>query len=439
MSYLSNNLFQASEAAERMRLEIGAKALRYYDGLEPDKILAVKPGGPDDNIAVNYAETIVDKGVSFLFGEELGIEIGSESDTSGEAYLEEVWPMDARSVDLVDLATNGGIFGHAWLKIALSEGRPAIYVLDSQNMSAEWDKKNYKRVIRYRNQYNTTDENNQPIIWREDTDRDGAQWVINEYQSKPDKIGWTLISSTPWPYEFAPVFECKNLPKPNEFYGRADLSRYVLALIFYLARVDSLINKIIRAHASPKPVAKGLKSQDLKIGTDDILFLPNLDQQIELLEMSGDLRGAMDFRKLLREGLSEVSHVPEVATGKLDSIGQLSGLALKILYGPLLDQTIKKRRLYGKLVKDAVSALLAIGGKPGLPVSLRWQNPMPSDEAATLNNALVKKQIGVSSDTLLQELGYDPDEEKVKRQADIEETMAAAERAFNRGNQGDEE
>jgi hypothetical protein len=439
VSYLSNNLFQASEAAERMRLEIGAKALRYYDGLEPDKILTVKPGGPDDNIAVNYAETIVDKGVSFLFGEELGIEIGSESDTSGEAALEEVWPMDARSVDLVDLGTNGAIFGHAWLKIALSEGKPEIYVLDSQNMSAEWDKKNYKRVNLYRNQYNTTDEDGRPIVWREDTIRNGNQWQIVESYSTPDKTGWIEVSRVDWPYEFAPVFECKNLPKPNEFYGRADLSRFVLALIFYIARVDSLINKIIRAHASPKPVAKGLKSQDLKIGTDDILFLPNLDQQIELLEMSGDLRGAMDFRKLLREGLSEVSHVPEVATGKLDSIGQLSGLALKILYGPLLDQTIKKRRLYGKLVKDVVSALLVIGGKGAQPVTLRWHDPMPSDETATLNNALVKKQIGVSSDTLLQELGYDPDEEKVKRQADIEETMAAAERAFNRGNQGDEE
>lgn len=421
------------ELADRMRLENGAQALRYYDGLEPDKILRVKPGDVDDNVATNYAATIVDKGVSFLFGEELGIEIGSEGDDSGEAFLEEVWPMDARSVDLVDLGTNGAIFGHAWLKIALDAGRPEIYVLDSQNMSAEWDKKNYKRVNLYRNQYNTTDDAGQPIIWREDTIRNGNQWQIVESYSTPDKSGWIEVSRVNWPYEFAPVFECKNLPKPNEFYGRADLSRYVLALIFYLARVDSLINKIIRAHASPKPVARGLKPQDLKIGTEEILYLPSVEQKLELLEMSGDLRGAMDFRKQLREALSEVSHVPEVATGKLDSIGQLSGLALKILYGPLLDQTVKKRRLYGKLVKDAVSALLQIGGKGGLPITLRWPNPMPSDENAALNNALIKKQIGVSSDTLLLELGYDPDQEKEKRQADAEEAMARAERQFNRG------
>lgn len=414
MAYLTKHLIEIRDAAEIERQTSGVKALAYYDGAQPSGILKVKEDGIDDNVSTNYAQTIVDKGTSFLFGSDLKIDVGTE----GDRLLSEVWPEDSRAVDLVDLATNGGIFGHAWLKIAIAEAVPQIHVLDPLNMSASWDKGDYKQVTRYRNQFNTEDENGTPIIWREDTIRVTGGWQIIESASRPDSRNWQEVRRISWPYPFAPIIECKNLPKPNEFYGKPDLSRNVLAICFYIARVDSLINKIIRAHASPKPFAKGLQKQNLEMGTDGMLFLPDKESEIKLLEMSGDLNGALSFRKQLRESLAEVSHVPEVASGKLEGIGTLSGLALKLLYGPLLDRTVTKRRLYGKLVKDVVRAILTIAGtRPG-EIALHWPNPMPADETEMVNNASVKKEIGVSTDTLLSEMGYDPQAERTKRQAE---------------------
>lgn len=449
MSILSQNLKQVFDLAEFERSQLMAKALAYYDGDKPSDMLKVEKDKPNDNVSVNYAETIVEKGVSFLFGDELGVEIGEEEDETGEAYLDEVWPDDTRHVDLIELATNGGIFGHAWLKIMLTDGKPEVCVADPQCMSAKWDSRNYKRVIRYRNQYNTVDDvTRKPIIWREDTERDGKQWIIKEFWRRADSpaslddesVGWVSAGPpTLWPYEFAPVFECKNLPKANEFYGRADLSKYVLSLCFYIARVDSLINKIIRAHASPKPVATGIQKQLLEIGTEQILFLPDKEAKMELLEMTGDLTGAMAFRKQLREALSEVSHVPEVATGKLESVGQLSGLALKILYGPLVDQTSKKRRLYGKLVKDVVKALLIIGGKSDQKVELRWPSMLPGDEQTDWNVALVKNQLGVSKDTILREKGYDSEQELEKSGKEAEAMAKTLMDNFERGQEEDDE
>lgn len=437
MAILADNLRDASRAADAQRAVWLAKALSYYDGDGPGQILTVKRGGPDDNVAVNYASTIVDKGAAFLFGCEADIEIGPQDDFAGEDYLDSIWQEDERAVDLLDLATNGGIFGHAWAKIVLNEGIPQVVILDPLNMSAQWDPKNYKRVLRYRNQYNTTDASGQPIIWREDTERNGAQWVIREYSSRPDAAGWTLEATTDWPWPFAPVFECKNLPKANEFYGRADLSRFVLSLCFYLARVDSLINRIIRAHAGPKPIAKGIAEQDLKVGIDETLFLPSPEQDLKLLEMSGDLNGALAFRKQLREALAEVSHVPEIASGKLDGVGTLSGLALKILYGPLVDQTERKRRLYGKLLKDLVRALLVIGQTAAeQPIEINWPTIIPGDEKEAADVALVKHQLGVSADTLLREMGYDAEAEAEKYAAEQDQAMARAESAFNRGGNG---
>lgn len=436
MAY-GNQLQHLPTAAQDARQQLLAKSLAYYDGDQPKSLLKTKPGGPDDNTAVNYAAVIVDKGVSFLFGAELDIEIGDENDEAGEANLEELWPEDLRHVDLIELATNGAIFGHAWAKLVLDNGRPSVSVLDPLNLSAEWDSRDYRRVMRYRNQYNTTDEAGNPIVWREDTERDGAAWAIKEYWSRPDMSGWTLVSTTAWPWPFAPVFECKNLPKANEYYGRADLSKYVLHLCYYLARTDSLINRIIRAHASPKPIAQGIAEQDLKTGTDDVLYLPSPDQKLSLLEMTGDLAGALAFRKQLREALAEVSQVPEIATGKMESLGQLSGLALKILYGPLVDRTTQKRRLYGRLIKSLVRALFVIAGQAEPRVELHWPQPVPGDDVEAANVALLKKQIGVSADTLLREMGYDAEKEIEKSADEAEEALARQERAFNRG-QGNE-
>ncbi len=418
---LNTLLTNQLELAERDRAEIMARAISYYEGLGPSRMLITRPGDPDDNLAIGYASTIVDKGASFLFGASPDIEIkGVQGDEeAGERYLDQVWEEEMRAVDLLELATNGGIFGHAWVKIATSNGLPTVLVLDPQNMSAEWDPRNYRQIWRYRNQYNTVDERGEPIIWREDTERMGRGWIIQEFYSRPDKTNW-IPAGPPieWPYEFAPIFECKNLPKASEFYGKADLCRPVLALCHYIARVDSLINRIIRVHAYPKPVAKGMREQDLKVGTDQILFLPQVEQDLKLLEMTGDLTAAMNFRKQLREALAEISQVPEIATGKIESVGQLSGLALKILYGPLLDRTYTKQKLYGRMIKQIVRALLVIGQvTPDAQINLKWPSPLPGDDRADAETAILKKQVGVSEESLLRELGYDPDDEKAKTQA----------------------
>jgi hypothetical protein len=70
------------------------------------------------------------------------------------------------------------------------------------------------------------------------------------------------------------------------------------------------------------------------------------------LEVLGDLSSALEFYRELKQALYEVTSVPPVATGKLDSIGQLSGLALGILYGPLIAKTEKKQGTYGDMLEQ---------------------------------------------------------------------------------------
>jgi hypothetical protein len=432
INYLQYN---AKDQAEAARLRLLSTAQLVYDGLGEPQLKKVNANDPDDNVQINYASVIVDKSVSFLFGDPLNIEIGPEEDSAPEEHLEEVWPADQRQEDFIDLATNGAIFGDAWLKLVVEDGVPRPVVLDPLNMSAVWKSKDYRKVIRFINQYNSFDEDSgKPIVYRETTFADGDHWVIREEHSLAANRNFT--SSGPdikWPYKFAPVFHCKNLPKPNEFYGKPDLSRFVLSLIYYIWRTDSLINRILRKHAHPKPVATGVKSQDLKLGIEDILFLPDKEQTLKLLEMTGDLGGAMNFRKQLREGLAEVSHVPEVATSKLESVGQLSGYALKILYGPLIDLSKKKRLMYGRLTKEVIEAMMEIGGLGGRQTQLQWPDLVPNDPKEEAETYTLLNALGVSKDTILRKLGYDPDQEKEKSDSEANDLGSALLSNFEKG------
>lgn len=448
---LNQTLIKDTQLAEAERKALMTRACHAYQGTDIilNRPLKVEANKPDDNVAINYAETIVDKGVGFLFGQDLKISIG-EPDTQqsdAEKYLEEVWPEDVRAEDLIELGTNGGIFGHVWAKIAIEDNMPSVVVGDPECYTAEWSPDNYKKVVRFLNTYRTTDALGKSVLRRENTHQvSPTEWKIDLEESTSQAPTWTVIQSYPWPFPFAPVVHCKNLPTPNQFYGKADLTKHVLSLMYYINRVNSLINKIVRSHAAPKPIATGQKKVEMEMGADSMLFLPNPEAKITLLEMTGDLEQARNFRKDLREALAEISHVPEVTTGKVDDVGQLSGRAMRILYGPLIDQTAKKRRLYGRLIKQLAGNLLVIGGKaPTAPtanggqkvkVSLAWGDALPADEKEQAEVAVLKKQIGFSNDTLIKQMGGDPETERTQRKKDAEETAAQFMNDLDRGGPG---
>ena len=428
--------------AESERHALYGRALAEYDG-RPKMPLTRRPGDPDDNVITNYPSLIVDKGVAFLFGNDQKIGVKpkgatTDNDKKAEELLEEIWPEDERAEDLIDLATNGAIFGDVWAKIVLTDGEPRVCVLDPMNMTAFWSADDYRDVWRYRSEYNTFNEAGDAVVRRQDIEREGAGqsafWWIRDFESKADQKAWVeLHDPIKWKWAKAPVYHVKNLPKANEFYGKPDLTKYTLALAHYLNRADSLINRILRLYAHPKPIAKNLRSQDLNLGSTDILFLPQADQELSLLEMKSDLQGALAFRKQLREALAEVSHVPEIATSKSENIGQLSGRALQILYAPLIDRTKVKRRLYGRFLKALVAGLLEVKGITDQEVSINWAEMLPTDEKESAETALNLMQIGVSKETLQERMGFNPVKEKQRTEAEGGDMASIMLRAFDGG------
>ncbi len=75
----------------------------------------------------------------------------------------------------------------------------------------------------------------------------------------------------------------------------------------------------------------------------------------ERVRIKGEVGSHLDLSRRLDEAMHEPSRTLAVATG------ELSGLALQVLYGPLVEKTRTKRTTYGDLLTELNRRPLIVG------------------------------------------------------------------------------
>jgi hypothetical protein len=437
MGIVGNHLIDEVDQDRQERLQRFQRACRAYEGYLPNP-LKVRYGEPDDNTKINFARVIVDKGTAFLFGRGIEFEVVkpdrstnaeaevvSHAEDDAELWLEKVWRANKKQARLQAIGLNGGIYGHPFVKIVPAFPYPRTVVLDPSTVEVDWDIEDIEKVVRFTISYAACDPytremvNVRQIIERVPGVVVADRWTIIDQRNEPDgsEADWITIDTIEWPYSWPPIVHCQNLPAPNEFWGISDLEDDVLSINHTANFVMSNLSKIIRYHAHPKTWGTGFDPGMNYLGVDDIVALPD-GATLQNLEMQGDISASLDFYGKLREAIHELTRVPEVATGKVDNVGQLSGLALQILYQPLLEKTETKRQLYGDMLVELNMHLLELGGfGPDIETEIHWPEVLPSDSLAERQALQMDKEFGVSDDTILEKLGYDPDLERTKKAA----------------------
>lgn len=415
------DIVQHQEQERLLRLRRAVDA--YYTKLPPT--LMRKPGQADDNLKLGLIRLLVDKSAQFLFNKNFSFEIDMVENTNEEIYLKRVWKRNRKFYTLHSMAVNGALSGHVFVRlIQPTSGRkvPRILVLDPLNVNVRWNPNDLDELEFVHHTYPAIDRFGKPITHRQRFERiDTDQWIIIEETSHPDAENrrWEEASRYAWPWSFPPVYHCQNLPAPNEFWGIADVEDDLIDLLQAMNFTLGTIRKIIRYHGSPKTIASGVNRQQLKVDTDETIILPNPDARIYNLEMASDLGAAMSFYNTLRETLYAEARVPEIALGNLASVGALSGVALKIVYQPILDKTEVKQSLYGEMLEAINAALLVMGGYRDnideVEVRNVWPELLPVDEMIERQMLQIDKEFGVSLTTILGKLGYDYATEQEKR------------------------
>lgn len=436
---MENAIYKAISDTARMSENDRLTAFRkrwevyYGEGKKP-----LKPGndGYDDSIRQNYARMMVDKGVAFLFGKELGFDLTEGEVTPEEVYLKEFWQVNRKMSTLQKLATNGGVCGTAFIKIQWNPAMqyPRTIVVDPETVTVTLAEDDIEAVQSYEIKYPSLNDKGEPIGVRQIIERDGLYWNIIDQRGDIRSGTWYTINEQRWGYEFAPMLHCQNLISANEFWGMSDIEDDLIEVIDKSNFVLASILKTLRFHAFPKSFITGVSNtQDLEFGADKTLLLPT-GAEYKTLEMRSDLTSSITMHREMKELIHELSRIPQIATGKLEGIGQLSGVALEILYQPLIEKTEAKRITYGEMIIELNRRVLALAGYgDDNLVNLHWQELLPKDQKTAAEAALVKKSMGVSTATLLQELGYNSDAEQEKRTGEDGSLGRALLSAFDRG------
>ena len=398
------------------------------------KPLKARQGQPDDNVTVNFVRMIVDKGVSFLFGYEPRFELNELTETDAEEWLAKCWRANRKMQFLQKVALNGAVCGHAFVKIVPRKPHPKLVNLSPEYVHVITDPDDVDEVIRYIIQYPAVGPQGERLTIRQVIERDDeGRWMVTD-QVANGNGPFVTRSETVWPWPWSPIVDCQNLPSPNEYYGIADIEDDVISLNDAINFVLSNMARIVRFHAHPKTWGKGFTARQLSIAVDETIVLPSPEAELHNLEMQSDLEASIRLYERLREALHEITRVPEVATGKLDRAGALSGVALHILYQPLIEKTRQKRMTYGEMLVELNRRLLEMGGfGPDNITTIHWPELLPKDTMAERQAALIDMQLGVSQDTILQRLGFDPQLEREKREASSAQMAEEMLAAFDRG------
>jgi hypothetical protein len=408
--------------------------------------LKVRSGSPNDNVYLNFCKLVVDKSVHFLFGDKLNYDLDSESPERNdkEAYLDDVFRYNNLPVLLQRWATNGGVCGHAFIKIVVQQDTPypRLLVLDPGSVTVCTRPDDHAAVTAYEIHWqvktNQKTEKHKQVIAAGEWFLDGTTsadkftakyWTIVHLvlDNSGGNATWKLTEDEVilWDFPFPPIVDCQNLPAPNDYWGASDLFDSVIAVQRSINRVSSNINRILRLHAHPKTWVNGMTKQQLATlpaDPDGIIALPNPDAFLRNLEMQSDLSSSLAFLRQLREAFHEMTLVPEVTAGRSEAVGSLSGAALKILYGPIVEKTNSKRNTYGEAFIDLCWIILALNNMAGTTlmddtsrVRLGWPDLIPSDPSMESQLIIVDQRIGVSNATLMRKRGYDPISEEARR------------------------
>lgn len=462
--------------ADQERRRQMKQAWKSYRG-EFQPPLKVEKDQPDDNVLVNKMRGIVDALVSSLFGKPVEIEATDEAtdddDTPAQPappptpakpgepipfpkpvkpkkpkatplqdYIDGLWGDDDDKMTLLTKAAiNGGVCGQSFLKLIpprFGMKYPRIVVLDPSIVRIAAHPEDCDLHLAYIIEYATSDKwEKRQIIARVDPnnsletvgDDDVLDtWTITTYMRPTTGNGMTqntwiqVGASEDWLYPFAPIFTCPNLPNPNESWGVPNLTPDLIAENNTLNFLYSNLARIIKYHGHPKTWAAGTNAANISVAVDGVLCFPSPDSKLEALAAMENFAGILSVIASVMANIDEESRVPSVALGRLADLpkGNISGVALQLLFQPLISKVTQMQRLYGKMIREITKAALVMAGLVPMEnyedceIELKWQSLLPADDTAAAQTAMLYKQLGISDDTILSMLGFDPDDEMAK-------------------------
>jgi hypothetical protein len=214
-----------------------------------------------------------------------------------------------------------------------------------------------------------------------------------------------------------PVVHIQNIAQPLYYEGISDVESLIPLQDELNTRLSDRASRIT-FQAFKMYLAKGIEGiENRAVSPGRMWCTDNPDASIE--QFGGDSTTPSEDAHIaeIREALDKASGVTPVVAGVLkDKIGNLtSGVALRMTLMGMLAKTERKHYAYGQGLKEIAAMIMHLldvtniypNTKDERNFDVIFQSPLPENTLEKLNEAKLKKELGVPAEQVLRELGYE--------------------------------
>lgn len=408
------------------RLENYRRYLSYYNGEVGPK------QNPDGTIRVNFnfIPPIINKGVDFLSNMSFDVR-HRQSEDDGAKLLDGLWELSGKDDLLKHIADQCSIFGDAYIYVQLqgivgTDGKerfmPRLCVVDPFYIYPVLDPLDPSVVTQCVMRYPIGRKGDGTMIFR-------TVYISDESFTTVEGDG--TAETKPNPFKAVNVVHVVNVPDPVSAFGRSDI-KALCALNDAHNEIRNSLHRIVRYHGEPTTIVFGAKASRLEKGSNKVWSGLPADGRVENLEMKGDLSAMRQIAADIRSQIFLEAETPEVLFDPDRAVSHATGVALKMLYQPLLSKTARKAKAFQPAFRRASSLMLAYLKSAGESVpemditqlEAVFPDPLPYDESAILDRDLKRLAARlVSREALLRQYFGPTEWQRVNEEIEKDKTM----------------
>jgi len=237
----------------------------------------------------------------------------------------------------------------------------------------------------------------------------GAAW--QRYENRQ------LVAEGELPWGFLPVVHIQNIAQPYYYEGLSDVEPLVPLQDELNTRLSDRASRIT-FQSFKMYLGKGIEGfEDKPVSPGRMWYTDNPEAAIE--EFGGDAAAPSEDLHIaeIRESLDKASGVTPLVAGVLkDKLGNLtSAVALRLTLMGMLSKNERRRFAYSEGLKQICRMVLRILDTANIyktnaadrEVDIVFPSPLPENMMEKLKEAQIKKELGVPTEQVLRELGYE--------------------------------
>jgi hypothetical protein len=226
-----------------------------------------------------------------------------------------------------------------------------------------------------------------------------------------------LVAEGPLPWGFLPIVHIQNVAQPHYYEGVSDVEPLIPLQDELNTRLSDRASRIT-FQSFKMYLGKGIEGfENRPVAPGRMWCTDNPDASIQ--EFGGDLAAPSEHAHIaeIREAMDKASGVTPVVAGILqDRLGNLtSAVALRLTFMGMLSRNERKRHTYGEGIRKICRMVLSMLDTAGVystsesdrDVEIAFPSPLPENLMEKLQEAQIKRDLGVPQEQILKELGYE--------------------------------